>query len=65
MTHMTVRTRTTIEKGALTRSESADNLVEEGSLPENGVRVDMMYDVRRDTRPNSESSKRSLEFERR
>ncbi|OAQ73581.1 hypothetical protein VFPPC_01265 [Pochonia chlamydosporia 170] len=65
MTHMTVRTRTTIEKGALTRSESADNLVDEDGLPENGVRVDIMYDVRRDTRPNSESSKRSLELERR
>ncbi|KAK2594287.1 hypothetical protein QQS21_007993 [Conoideocrella luteorostrata] len=56
MTYMTVKTRTTIEKGRV-RSESADNLVEQRSLPERGVRVEMMYDVRRDTRPNSECSK--------
>lgn len=55
MAFMSVKTRTTIEKG-LKRSESADHLVEQGGLPEHGVRVDMMYDVRRDTRPNTACS---------
>ncbi|GAB0136785.1 hypothetical protein EsDP_00005076 [Epichloe bromicola] len=55
MAFMSVKTRTTIEKG-LKRSESADHLVEQGGLPEHGVRVDVMYDVRRDTRPNTACS---------
>ncbi|KIE01679.1 integral membrane protein, partial [Metarhizium majus ARSEF 297] len=57
MAFTTASTKTTIERGALARSESAGNLEEE-ALPENGVRVDMVYNVRRDTRTNSECSKR-------
>lgn len=51
-THMSVKTKTTIERGQPVRSESVDRLVEEKSYGE-GVRVDVMYDVRSNTRPNS------------
>lgn len=60
MTHMHVMTKTTIERGHVSGSESVDHLVDEKGIPDHGVRVDMMYDVRRDTRPNSEYSKRSI-----
>ncbi|QLI66703.1 uncharacterized protein G6M90_00g040720 [Metarhizium brunneum] len=64
MTFMAASTKTTIERGALARSESAGNL-EDDALPENGVRVDMVYNVRRDTRTNSECSRRRLGLKRR
>lgn len=51
-THMSVKTRTTIERCQPVRSESVDRLVEEKSYSD-GVRVDVMYDVRSNTRPNS------------
>ncbi|OAQ78861.1 integral membrane protein [Purpureocillium lilacinum] len=44
VTHMKVKTKTTIERTThLSASESMDNLVEEKSIPDNGVRVDRMY----------------------
>jgi hypothetical protein len=52
-THMAVKTRTTIERGHPARSDSVDRLVEEKNYAGEGVRVDMMYDVRSNTRPNS------------
>ncbi|KAJ6784782.1 hypothetical protein PWT90_06231 [Aphanocladium album] len=48
MAHLSIKTRTTVER-VQSRGESLDGLFDD----KNGVRVDMMYDVRRDTRPNS------------
>ncbi|KND90706.1 hypothetical protein TOPH_04624 [Tolypocladium ophioglossoides CBS 100239] len=59
MTHMHVKTKTTIERGRIHGSESVDHLVEEKDVPDHGVRVEVRYDVRRDTRSNSEYSKTS------
>ena len=52
-THLSVKTKTTIEHGHPGRSDSVDRLVEEKNYAGEGVRVDMMYDVRSNTRPNS------------
>ena len=60
MTHMRVMTKTTIERGRSSGSESVDQLVDEKGLPDHGVRVERMYDVRSDTRPNSEYSRGSV-----
>lgn len=48
LAHLSIKTKTTVER-VQSRGGSADGLFED----KNGVRVDMMYDVRRDTRPNS------------
>ncbi|TQV99015.1 integral membrane protein [Cordyceps javanica] len=49
MAHLSIKTKTTVER-VRSRGDSIDGLFEDSK---NGVRVDMMYDVRRDTRPNS------------
>lgn len=48
MAHLSIKTKTTVVRSE-PRGESLDGLFDD----KNGVRVDMMYDVRRDTRPNS------------
>ncbi|OAA52987.1 integral membrane protein [Cordyceps fumosorosea ARSEF 2679] len=48
MAHLSIQTKTTVER-VRPRSDSVDWLFEH----KNGVRVEIMYDVRRDTRPNS------------
>ncbi|KAK5995352.1 hypothetical protein PT974_03756 [Cladobotryum mycophilum] len=55
LTHMKIMTKTTIERVEYSQNESVDQLVG-GGPPGHGVRVEMMYDVRRDTRPNSLAS---------
>lgn len=48
MAHLSIKTKTTVER-VQSRGDSLEGLFED----KNGVRVDTMYDVRRDTRPNS------------
>lgn len=48
MAHLSIKTKTTVER-VQSRGDRLEGLFED----KNGVRVDMMYDVRRDTRPNS------------
>ncbi|OAA64104.1 integral membrane protein [Akanthomyces lecanii RCEF 1005] len=48
MAHLSIKTKTTVER-VQSRADSLEGLFED----KNGVRVDTMYDVRRDTRPNS------------
>ncbi|KAF1730508.1 hypothetical protein CRV24_009971 [Beauveria bassiana] len=46
--HLSIKTKTTVERVDL-YTDNSDGLFED----KNGVRVDMMYDVRRESRPNS------------
>ncbi|EGX93532.1 integral membrane protein [Cordyceps militaris CM01] len=48
LAHLSIKTKTTVER-VRSRGDSFDGLFDDN----NGVRVEMMYDVRRDTRPNS------------
>ncbi|PHH92082.1 hypothetical protein CDD83_9018 [Cordyceps sp. RAO-2017] len=54
LAHMHVKTETTIETSTCSGTEGLNQAVAEENIPRHGVRVEIMYDVRRDARPISE-----------